>query len=145
MNWSACTPLSALGGGALIGLAASIFLVTTGRVAGISGIVFGLLTPRPGDFAWRVAFVVGLLAAGVVALLVAPDAIATADGRGPLSMLVAGVIVGYGTRLGNGCTSGHGVCGLSRFSGRSLAATLTFMTTGIVTVTAVNSVFGDLP
>ncbi len=145
MNWSAFTPLTALAGGALIGLAASIFLLATGRVAGISGIVFGLLTPRPGDLAWRVAFVVGLVAAGVVAVAIAPQTVATASGRGPVAMLVAGVIVGYGTRLGNGCTSGHGVCGLSRFSGRSLAATLTFMTTGIATVTAVDALFGDLP
>jgi uncharacterized membrane protein YedE/YeeE len=145
MNWTAFTPLSALGGGALIGLAATLFLLATGRAAGISGIVFGLFQPRPGDFGWRLAFVLGLLAAGVVGVVVAPEAIATNSGRGPLSMLVAGVVVGYGTRLGNGCTSGHGVCGLSRFSVRSLAATLTFMATGIITVTLIDKVIGALP
>ena len=135
MNWTAFTPLPALAGGALIGVAVSIFLLATGRVAGISGIVGGVLSPKPGDLAWRVAFLVGLLGVGVVASLLAPSMLAPSTSRGPVAMIVAGLVVRYGTRLCNGCTSGHGVCGLSRFSVRSLAATLTFMFTGMVTVT----------
>ena len=142
MNWTAFTPFSALAGGAIIGLAVSFFLLLTGRVAGISGIVGGLFLPKPGDFAWRVAFTVGLLAVGVVAALMFPEQVTVSSTRSPLAMLAAGAIVGYGTRLGNGCTSGHGVCGISRFSLRSLVATATFMTTGILTVTIIHFVFG---
>lgn len=142
VNWTAFTPTSALAGGAVIGLAVSLFLLATGRVAGISGIVGGALSPRPGDFAWRVAFLAGLLVVGVVVSIVAPTAVSLSATRGPVAMLVAGVVVGYGTRLGNGCTSGHGVCGLSRFSVRSLAATVTFMCTGMLTVTAVRLLGG---
>ena len=142
MNWTAFTPFSALAGGAIIGLAVSFFLLLTGRVAGISGIVGGLFSPKPGDFAWRVAFTVGLLVVGVVAALMFPEQVTSSSSRSPLAMLAAGVIVGYGTRLGNGCTSGHGVCGISRFSVRSLVATATFMTTGILTVTIIHFVFG---
>ena len=137
MAWQTFTPLSALAGGAIIGLAVSFLLLMTGRIAGISGIVGGLLSPTPGDVAWRVAFVVGLAIVGVAASFTAPELVAASSTRGPLAMLVAGLVVGFGTRLGNGCTSGHGVCGLSRGSIRSLVATVTFMTTGIVTVTAV--------
>lgn len=135
MNWTAFTPLPALFGGALIGVAVSMFLLATGRVAGISGIVGGVLSPKPGDLAWRVAFILGLLAVGLVTSWVSPTMLAASTSRGPVAMVVAGLVVGYGTRLGNGCTSGHGVCGLSRFSVRSLAATVTFMFTGMVTVT----------
>lgn len=142
MNWTAFTPLSALAGGAIIGLAVSFFLLLTGRVAGISGIVGGLFSPKPGDFAWRVAFTVGLLGVGVVAAVMFPEQVAASQTRTPLAMIAAGVIVGYGTRLGNGCTSGHGVCGISRLSVRSLVATATFMATGIITVTIIHFVFG---
>lgn len=142
MNWTAFTPLSALLGGAVIGLAVSVFLLASGRVAGISGILGGVLSPKPGDIAWRLAFLAGLLIVGVVAAVVDPTALAVSSSRGPLAMLAAGLVVGYGTRLGNGCTSGHAVCGLSRFSVRSLAATTTFMFTGMVTATAMRLLGG---
>ncbi len=122
----------ALGGGALIGAAAALLLLTHGRIAGISGVVGGLLPPAATDRGWRVAFIAGLLAAGAIAALVAPAALG-APVRSPLAVVVAGLLVGFGTNLGNGCTSGHGVCGLSRGSVRSLAAVVTFMATGAIT------------
>lgn len=125
----------ALAGGALIGLSAALFLLLTGRIAGISGVVGGLLVPRAGDLGWRVAFVGGLLLAGVGAVALAPAALGAPLPRASIFVVVAGLLVGFGTRLGNGCTSGHGVCGVSRGSPRSLAAVLTFMTTGILTAT----------
>jgi len=136
------TPVSALLGGALIGLAASVMLLGAGRVAGISGIFGGLLAPRAGDVAWRLAFVGGLLAAGVGAALFVPSAFASDLVRPPLVLALAGVLVGYGTRLGNGCTSGHGVCGLSRLSPRSLASVLTFMLTGALAAVVTNHLLG---
>jgi uncharacterized protein len=129
------TPLKALTGGLLIGLAAAMLVLFNGRIAGISGILGGLLRPKPGDVSWRLAFVLGLLAAPVVyaAFAALPAShIAASD----TLIVVAGLLVGVGTRYGAGCTSGHGVCGLSRFSLRSLVATLTFMAAGIVTVFA---------
>lgn len=124
----------ALAGGALIGLSASLLLALNGRVAGISGIVGGLLVPARGDVVWRALFVAGLVAGGIAAYLVSPESF-DASGAPALPLVaLAGALVGLGTRLGNGCTSGHGVCGISRLSPRSLAATLTFMTTGALTV-----------
>lgn len=128
------TPGSALFGGVLIGAAASLFMLTTGRVAGISGIVGGLLRPRPGDVLWRVAFVAGLLLVGALAAWFAPASVAFGEARSLSMVAAAGALVGVGTRLGSGCTSGHGVCGISRLSARSIVATLTFMATGIGTV-----------
>ncbi len=125
----------ALAGGALIGLSASLMLAFNGRVTGISGIVGGLVHPTPGDMAWRAVFVAGLLAGGVVAALAMPGALGGA-GVPVATAALAGLLVGVGTRLGNGCTSGHGVCGISRLSPRSLAATLTFIGTGALTVAA---------
>jgi uncharacterized membrane protein YedE/YeeE len=122
----------ALVGGALIGAAASLLLAANGRVAGISGIALGLLTPTRGEVRWRVAFVVGLLAAGALTAAALPGQV----GRSPRALpwvVVAGLLVGVGTRLGNGCTSGHGVCGVARRSPRSIVATATFMATGVVT------------
>jgi hypothetical protein len=128
------TPLPSLLGGAMIGLAASALLAFDGRIAGISGIVGGLLRPGSGDMAWRAAFVLGLIAGGAILRLVDPAALALA-GAPPLPVLVlGGLLVGFGTHLGNGCTSGHGVCGISRGSPRSLVATLAFMLTGALTV-----------
>lgn len=121
------TPLASLVGGALIGLSASLMLLIEGRIAGISGIVGGLLTPKPGDMDWRLAFVGGLVLAG----LVGQSWVTTAPMGAPWRLIVAGLLVGVGTRLGNGCTSGHGVCGLSRLSPRSLASVLTFMAVGM--------------
>ncbi len=135
------TPIPALIGGALIGLSASLLLVFDGKIAGISGIVGGLLRPTPGDTTWRGTFVAGLLIGGLLLRLLYPEAF----GESVASLgavAVAGAIVGYGTRLGNGCTSGHGVCGNSRFSVRSLAATVTFIFTGAITVFVVRHVLG---
>ncbi len=129
--------MMALAGGALIGLAASAMMLFVGRIAGISGILGGALTPSKGDFAWRLFFLAGLLVAGVIVVMVAPSAIRSASGRSLGMIAAAGLIVGIGTQMGSGCTSGHGVCGLSRFSPRALVATLTFMGVGIVTTTLV--------
>lgn len=138
--WSAFTPGSALAGGALIGLAASVLWLVHGRVAGISGILAGIVR-RPGDRAWRVAFVVGLLAAPAAVGFAAPGfgalAPAALDATDTLRLLLAGLLVGVGTRLANGCTSGHGVCGLARLSPRSLAAVAVFMTAAFGVVFAI--------
>ena len=129
------TPFSALLGGALIGLSASMFLLTHGKVAGISGLFGGLLNPQTEDGPVRFAFVAGLVLAGVFARMFAPGLFAAMPASRPMLVIaIAGLLVGYGTRIGNGCTSGHGVCGLSRFSIRSLVATITFIATGAVTV-----------
>ena len=136
IDWTHFTPWPALAGGVLIGLAAAAFVLLNGRIAGISGILGGLLRPARGDVAWRVAFLVGLvgapLAYGLFAAL--PDARIEA---GVPALVAAGLLVGLGTRYGAGCTSGHGVCGLSRLSPRSLVATLSFMAAGFVTVYAI--------
>ncbi|MCY1036072.1 YeeE/YedE family protein [Corallococcus sp. BB11-1] len=124
-------------GGALIGLSASFLLLANGRVAGISGVVGSLLAPVRGDIAWRVLFFGGLLSGGLLLAWLRPGSFAAPAplGMGGGALLVAaGLLVGFGSRLGNGCTSGHGVCGISRGSARSLAATLTFMATGVLTV-----------
>jgi uncharacterized membrane protein YedE/YeeE len=121
----------ALAGGALIGGASALLLVTHGRIAGVSGVV-GSLLGRASDAGWRVAFVAGLLVTGVFATMFVPEAIGAAIRPMPV-LLVAGVLVGFGTRLGGGCTSGHGVCGLGRLSARSLIAVSAFITTGAAT------------
>src|ERR1700682_455615 len=126
-------PWASLAGGVLIGAAAAMLVLLNGRIAGISGIVGGLLTPRRGEIAWRLAFVAGLLAAPVVMLLVGHSVTPRIDAGFGL-LVVAGMLVGIGTSYGSGCTSGHGVCGLSRLSPRSLIATATFMLAGIATV-----------
>jgi uncharacterized protein len=127
------TPWSALAGGALIGLSASILLLTSGRIAGISGILGGLLLPRRGELGWRLGFLAGLLLAGVLAVGLAPDSLGSSP-RPLLLLVAAGLLVGIGTRLGNGCTSGHGICGVSRLSRRSIVATLVFVGAGMLTV-----------
>ena len=127
------TPITSLVGGALIGLSASAMLLLNGRVAGISGILGGALKPVRGDVAWRIAFLVGLLLGALALAVLYPRAIDGARAGVPLPVIViAGLLVGVGTQLGSGCTSGHGVCGISRGSPRSLAATVTFMVTGAV-------------
>lgn len=131
--WNQFTPWSALAGGALIGLAAAMFVLLNGRVAGISGVVGGLLKPAAGDVAWRIAFVAGLVGAPLVYLLFAPLPLPQIDADVG-ALVAAGLLVGVGTRYGAGCTSGHGVCGLARLSPRSLVATATFMGAGFVTV-----------
>jgi uncharacterized membrane protein YedE/YeeE len=133
IDWQAFTPWSALAGGAIIGFAAAMFALINGRIAGISGIVGGLLRPTLPDAAWRVAFLAGLVIAPIVYVLAAPLPPVVIDTGYPM-LVMAGVIVGVGTRYGAGCTSGHGVCGLSRASPRSLVATLLFMAAGFATV-----------
>jgi len=136
--------VAALLGGALVGLSASLLLLLQGRIAGISGILGGLLPPTPGDIDWRVTFVAGLVTAGAIAGALTPDAFDAAPLRTGGVTAAAGLLVGYGTRLGNGCTSGHGICGLTRFSGRSLASVLTFMAAGGLTVFIVEHILGGL-
>jgi uncharacterized membrane protein YedE/YeeE len=136
------TPLSAVVGGALIGLAASLFLATHGKVAGISGIYGSVLRRDTSDRRTRLSFLAGLLVAAFVIRFVRPDAYASGWTASLPLALGAGVLVGFGTQLGNGCTSGHGVCGLSRLSVRSLAATVTFMATAFATVFVVRHVLG---
>ena len=133
VNWTDFTPWTALGGGLLIGLAAAMFVLFNGRIAGISGILGGLLRPAPGELGWRIAFLLGLVAAPIVYTLAAPLPAMRID-AGTGTLIAAGLLVGIGTRYGAGCTSGHGVCGLARGSARSLAATLAFMGAGFATV-----------
>lgn len=142
IDWTAFTPLASLAGGLLIGLAAALFVLLNGRIAGISGVLGGLLRPLPGDVGWRLAFVLGLLGAPAAFALFAALPQPRIDAGWP-ALVLAGLLVGIGTRYGSGCTSGHGVCGLSRLSPRSLAATLSFMTAGFVTVFALRHVFAS--
>jgi uncharacterized protein len=128
------TPLSGLFGGALIGLAASMLMILTGRLAGVSGILGGLLPPRSGDRGWRIAFIAGLIAAPLLAALGGAALPAPRMTSNVALIALAGLLVGFGTRLGNGCTSGHGVCGSARLSTRSITATIIFMVTAIATV-----------
>jgi uncharacterized membrane protein YedE/YeeE len=136
------TPIEALIGGALIGMAALMLMALNGRVAGISGIAGGLFSAAADDIVWRVAFVAGLVVAPLVYAAGAggmPQI--TLQASTPM-MVVAGLLVGFGSRLGAGCTSGHGVCGMARMSRRSMAATMTFMATGAITVFVVRHVIG---
>jgi hypothetical protein len=133
IDWLHFTPWASLAGGLLIGLAAAAFVLFNGRIAGISGILGGLLRPARGDIAWRVAFLAGLIVAPLAYALFAPLPEVRID-AGEGALVAAGLLVGLGTRYGSGCTSGHGVCGLSRLSPRSLVATLSFMVAGFVTV-----------
>ena len=139
VDWTSFTPGSAAIGGLLIGIAVALFLLLNGRIAGISGMIGGLFRAPPGDRSWRIAFVAGLAAAPLVygALRGLPEV--TFDASYPV-LVVAGVLVGIGTRYGSGCTSGHGICGLSRLSPRSLVATLCFMAAGVATVFVVRHV-----
>jgi len=134
IDWTHFTPWTSLAGGMLIGAAAAMLVLLSGRIAGISGIVGGLFSPRAGDIAWRLAFVGGLLLAPA-AMAFYPVNPRIDAGWGTL--VLAGVLVGIGTSYGSGCTSGHGVCGISRLSPRSLVATGAFMLAGIVTVLVV--------
>ena len=139
--WNAFTPWSALAGGVLIGIAAAMFLLLNGRIAGISGVIGGLFHPLKGDVAWRAAFVLGLIGAPLAYLLFA--ALPTLQIDAPFgAVIVAGLLVGIGTRYGSGCTSGHGVCGLSRLSPRSVVATAAFMGAGFATVFVTRHLIG---
>ena len=133
IDWNQFTPWASLAGGALIGVAATLFVLLNGRIAGISGVLGGLLVPARGDILWRVAFIGGIVGAPAAYLLVAAWPETQIDASWG-ALVAAGLMVGVGTRYGAGCTSGHGVCGLSRWSPRSLVATLAFMGAGFATV-----------
>lgn len=133
LDWNHFTPWASLAGGGVLGLAAALFVLLNGRVLGISGIVGGLLSAERGDRGWRLAFIGGLLLAPAVWLALAAPVVPRIE-AGPALLVASGLLVGWGTRRGSGCTSGHGVCGLSRLSLRSLVATLCFMGTGFATV-----------
>ncbi|CAN7682311.1 YeeE/YedE family protein [Variovorax paradoxus] len=141
IDWPAFTPWTALAGGVLVGAAAAMFVLLNGRIAGISGIVGGLLRPVRGDVAWRLAFVAGLVAAPMAYAVIAPWPRPQID-AGYVALVAAGLLVGVGTRYASGCTSGHGVCGLSRLSPRSLAATAVFMGAGFLTVFLMRHLLG---
>lgn len=128
------TPLSSMAGGALIGLAATLMLLTSGRIAGISGILGGILARWKAESLWRLSFLGGLLLGPASYLLITDSTIEIEPQAAPVLTVLAGLAVGFGTRLGSGCTSGHGICGISRLSARSILATLTFMSAGIATV-----------
>jgi uncharacterized membrane protein YedE/YeeE len=141
IDWGSFTPWSAVIGGVIIGVAVAMFVLVNGRIAGISGIIGGLVRPTYPDLAWRAAFVLGLLLAPVIYARIAMLPAIEIDANYP-TIIVAGLLVGVGTRYGAGCTSGHGVCGVSRMSPRSLVATLSFMAAGFATVFVVRHVAG---
>ena len=133
IDWTHFTPWTSLAGGVTLGLAAAMLILLFGRTLGISGIVDGFLTARDREFCWRATFLLGLLAAPTALKLFSTPTPPNID-MSWMQLTIAGLLVGFGTRLGSGCTSGHGICGLSRLSPRSLVATLTFMSAGFVTV-----------
>lgn len=139
IDWNNFTPWASLASGALIGLATAIFVLFNGRIAGISGIIGGLIKPKTGDVHWRLTFMLGLIAAPIIWQFVTPLPSIQIDANNTI-LVVAGLITGIGTRYGAGCTSGHGICGLSRLSPRSIIATLAFMGAGFVTVYVVRHV-----
>ncbi len=143
IDWNHFTPWASLVGGILLGLASALFILVNGRILGISGILGGLLLPKGADAGWRVAFLLGMLAAPVTLAWIAPADLITAPtiDAGYEAVVIAGLLVGYGTRLGSGCTSGHGVCGLSRLSPRSLVATGSFMAAGFAIVYVMRHLF----
>lgn len=141
IDWNNFTPVASLAGGLMIGIAAALFLLLNGRIAGISGIIGGLLRPVRGDIVWRVAFILGILSAPLLFRAVSPLPVAEVAAGYPI-LIIAGLLVGIGTRYGSGCTSGHGVCGLSRRSPRSLAATAAFMLAGFATVYVARHLLG---
>ena len=143
IDFESFTPLASLVGGVMIGVAALLLMLTHGRVMGISGILGGLVPPQTGDANWRVSFLVGMVLAGLALSTTLPDAFTTLE-RPVWTIVLAGLLVGVGTRLGNGCTSGHGVCGMARFSTRSFAAVGAFMVTGVLTATVVGQLLGGV-
>jgi uncharacterized membrane protein YedE/YeeE len=133
IDWIHFTPGMSLLGGVLIGISSALFILANGRIAGISGILGGLLSRKPGDIVWRIAFLLGLVAAPAAIFALTGPIMATIEANTEV-LVIAGLLVGIGTRYGAGCTSGHGVCGLSRLSPRSLVATLAFMGAGMAIV-----------
>jgi len=140
IDWNHFTPWMSLAGGIVLGLASALFILFNGRVLGISGIVGGLLRPKTRDIVWRLSFLLGMLVAPSLYVAFIGPMVATIDASWAM-VIVAGLLVGIGTRYGSGCTSGHGVCGLSRMSPRSLVATLSFMAAGFITVFLLRHVF----
>lgn len=142
IDWTHFTPWLSLGGGILLGLASAAFILINGRILGISGILGGLLSPRLGDFGWRIAFLMGMASAPMAMSFILPYEFLVAPriDAGYLAIAAAGLLVGFGTRYGSGCTSGHGVCGLSRLSPRSLVSTMTFMGLGFLVVYVIRHV-----
>jgi len=135
IDWTHFTPWASLVGGLMLGVASALFVLVNGRILGISGILGGLLVPRSGDVAWRLSFLGGMAAAPITSAFLFPNTLPLPRiDAGYLAIAVAGLLVGFGTRYGSGCTSGHGVCGLSRLSPRSLISTLTFMGAGFLMV-----------
>jgi uncharacterized protein len=141
IDWTNFTPWASLIGGLLIGLATAMFLLLNGRIAGISGILGGLLRPTKGDIGWRIAFIAGLIFSPIAFSVAAPLPAVQID-AGTTSLIMAGLLVGIGTRYGSGCTSGHGVCGISRLSPRSMVATTFFMLAGFITVFVTRHLIG---
>lgn len=136
--------INAILGGVLIGLAASLMMLFNGRVTGISGIMAGIIQPKRSDTGWRVSFLIGLLLGGIVLVFFRPEAFIQQSSAKWGDYIFAGLLVGFGTLLGNGCTSGHGVCGISRFSVRSLMATMTFIVFGIISLLIFKLIRGGL-
>ena len=142
IDWLSFTPIPSFLGGMILGIAAALYVLLHGRILGISGIVFGLMHPKDGDRSWRIALILGLITAPLLAALffeIRPIVEVSADW---FAILLAGLLVGFGTQYGSGCTSGHGICGLSRLSPRSLVATLSFMIAGFLTVYVVRHLIG---
>ncbi len=133
IDWAEVTPLASLIGGILVGIAASLLILLNGRIAGISGILGGLLNPKKNDVYWRLAFLSGLIIAPIIYRTVHPLPSVSVN-AGSTTLIIAGLLVGIGTRYGSGCTSGHGICGIAKLSPRSIAATLAFMLAGAFTV-----------
>jgi uncharacterized protein len=133
LDWAHFTLIQSLAGGLLIGLAAGALLLGMGRILGAAGIVGGIVDPRPGDVGWRASLILGLLLAPTALSLLTTVKAPAIESSWPM-LIIAGLLVGFGTRLGSGCTSGHGICGVSRLSPRSIAATVLFMASGFATV-----------
>ena len=142
IDWLTFTPGPAFFGGMLLGIAAALYVILHGRILGISGIVSGLLTPKEGDVNWRLSLILGLLSAPFWASLLLDLHTTTVIDADWLAIIIAGLLVGFGAHYGSGCTSGHGVCGLSRLSPRSLVATISFMSAGFLTVFVIRHVLG---
>ena len=143
IDWTHFTPFSSLSGGVMLGVASAMFILINGRILGISGILGGLMPPKAGDTIWRIAFLLGLFAAPTVFHAVVPEGFVAAPriDASDAMVVAAGLLVGIGTRYASGCTSGHGVCGLSRLSPRSLVATVSFMFSGFVIVYVMRHLF----
>lgn len=143
IDWSHFTPWASLSGGVLLGLASALFILLNGRILGVSGILGGLIPPKRSDALWRLAFLAGIFTSPWVFNALAPSSLLSAPriDAGVVLLVIAGLLVGIGTRFGSGCTSGHGVCGLARLSPRSLVATLTFMAAGFAVVFVARHLF----